>query len=277
MNAKKRFSTGISTFLFLVFSFSLAQAQVSNTQYYGADFTNEYNSKQLSSEQIKAQLYDIISRGHRSLGYDNAKEVIFGKLFLEQLSNGEYAVKDVYCLKTYTDADFGGKPTLGPGMVPKSGNILNTEHTWPQSRFTTKFSKEMQKSDLHHLYPTDSMMNNRRSNLRFGDVTKDMENLACSTVKLGTSKDNIGPVFEAPMVHKGNVARSILYFALRYKMQISPQEEATLRQWNKLDPIDDEEQKRNDSIAQEQGNRNPFIDIPDLIDQLGSFNSRGLQ
>ena len=47
--------------------------------------------------------------------------------------------------------------------------------------------------------------------------------------------------------------------------------EATLRRWNKLDPVDQAELERNDAIEKIQGNRNPFIDHPEYVDQISNF------
>ena len=44
---------------------------------------------------------------------------------------------------------------------------MNTEHTWPQSKGATGAAK----SDLHHLFPTDSKANSIRGNHPFGIVT----------------------------------------------------------------------------------------------------------
>ena len=41
-----------------------------------------------------------------------------------------------------------------------------------------------------------------------------------------------------------------------------------LQAWNKLDPPSDVEKLRNDTIQKIQGNRNPFVDYPNLVDQL---------
>ena len=42
-----------------------------------------------------------------------------------------------------------------------------------------------------------------------------------------------------------------------------------LQSWNKLDPPSNVEKLRNDTVQKIQGNRNPFVDYPELVDQLG--------
>ena len=39
-----------------------------------------------------------------------------------------------------------------------------------------------------------------------------------------------------------------------------------LLEWNRLDPVDEWEMERNNETAKIQGNRNPFIDHPELAD-----------
>lgn len=273
------------------------QAQAERKGYYGADFLKNYQNNALSNQELLQTLFKILTSGHKQttsgvdtivdscgttvmatgesctqhnvLGYDGARRLLFGKLFLQQ-NSGVYSVKDVYCEHEFTDQDFNGKPSIGPDRIPGDGSILNTEHTWPQSRFTGRFNKEMQKSDVHHLFPTDSQMNSHRSNLRFGNVIDEVEDLKCAQGKLGHQSEG-GIVFEAPDQHKGNVARAIFYFATRYQMKVSPAEEAALRTWNRQDPVDAAEMERNDNIEKIQGNRNPFIDFPDMIDHIDAF------
>lgn len=233
-------------------------------EYYGSEFYEGYQNGNLKNEQLLGTLHQILASSHKVLGYDKARRVLFGELFLEKIS-GSWAVKDVYCERTFTSQELN----IGPGKIP-DGNVINTEHTWPQSRFTSRFPKEMQKSDLHHLFPTDNEMNSRRGNMRFGDVEEPVESLKCPVAELGHG-DTGEIVFEAPPRHKGNVARALFYFATRYKMKISPTEETDLRLWNEQDPVDEAEFIRNEQIYKAQGDRNPFIDFPDLIQRIERF------
>ena len=218
-------------------SFSSVKAQ-ELPLYYGADFLKSYQDKSLTNESLKSSLFTILSGGHlktanapdkiisgcatgqsqcqqhHALGYDGARKKLFGLLFLRQSSSGAYSVKDVYCERELTDEDFGGKNNVGPDKYPTSGNVMNTEHTWPQSKFSTRFLKDMQKSDLHHLFPTDSEMNNHRANLHFGNVISIKNEQKCRGNKLGTQADG-EMVFEVPDSQKGNSARAIFYFATR--------------------------------------------------------------
>lgn len=204
------------------------------------------------------------------LGYDRARLFLMGYFYLVQVGN-QYAIKEAYCNKLYGPDEFkGSKQSPRPNYVPDN-RVINVEHTWPQSRFTGKYPQETQKSDLHHLFPTDSQLNGIRSSYPFGEVVKDKENLKCGQSRFGTSDSIRGPTFEPPDVHKGHVARALLYFALRYDMKIEPAQEASLRIWHKQFPVDAEELLRNDEIYKVQGNRNPFIDHPELVDTIADF------
>lgn len=278
-----------------------ANAYISDKQsYYGSEFLGQVQSGQLKDAALLESIFRIISEAHiktkgapdtfatncdsikleknqnciqhTSLGYDSARTHLFGKIHLEE-HNGAYVVKDVYCEKYFSDEDFGHSGNIGPGNIPTNGSILNTEHTWPQSKFTTRFPEAMQKSDIHHLYPTDSQLNSRRSSLQFGLVGKDMEKLKCAQNRLGQEVSGKGgTVFEPPAAHRGNVARAIFYFATRYKMKVGDVQEATLKKWNHEDPVDEEEMQRNNMIEDVQGNRNPYIDYPELIDRVTVFS-----
>lgn len=216
-----------------------------------------------SDSALKAELYLTVSKNHHAVGYDRAKSFLFGQLHLEKDAQG-YFVTDLYCGVHYTKG-------VGPGNLPDQ-NQLNTEHTWPQSKFVSGFPTVTQKSDLHHLFPTDSKANSTRGNFEFADVTENQNLKNCNESKSGPSVTQGGRTFfEPPTAHKGNVARALFYFSVRYKVAISDAQEEFLRRWNHLDPVDDAEIARNNEIEKLQGNRNPFIDDATLADRISNF------
>jgi endonuclease I len=142
---------------------------------------------------------------------------------------------------------------------------MNTEHGWPQSRSGGNPATE---SDLHHLFPTDPDANAERSSLRFGDVTRaDWQSGGSS---MGRSASG-STVFEPRDPMKGDIARALFYYAVVYNMDINSEEESALRRWNDADPPDERERRRNQSIANVQRDRNPFVDDPSLVDRISNF------
>ncbi len=205
---------------------------------------------------------------HLRLGYKTARRNLFGFLHLEGTSNSSYKIETHYCGEWYTNNDFPGGNSLGPMKIP-SANIVNTEHTHPQSHFTNKFSKSLQKGDLHALFPTVSSVNSTRGNEPFGEVVE-VINAPCAESALGNNKYH-ERVFEPAERVKGNVARAKFYFATRYDVKISEHEEEVLRAWHKQDPVDREEKERAQLIFEIQHVRNPYIDHPEWVDQVEDF------
>jgi deoxyribonuclease-1 len=218
----------------------------------------------LSQNELKEELFRTISINHRSFSYREARIKLFNFIHLERDQSG-YFIEGVYCLKKLY---IGGNH---PGRHIPDHTILNTEHTWPQSKFSGRFRRLVQKTDLHHLYPTFSKINSQRGNLPFADVISGRE-LFCNQSQSGQPADNgSGIYFEPPEEHKGNVARAIFYFSIRYQITIDPIQEYYLKIWHYLDPADREEEKRNDKVFSFQRNRNPFIDLPGLVSEIDDF------
>lgn len=207
--------------------------------------------------------------GHNPIGYTSARKIILGELHLERVG-GSYGIGEVYCARTYTKADFSRGPAPGPGVIVDN-TIVNIEHTWPQSRFNSRMNPGVQKCDLHHLFPTDSKLNSVRGNVKFGEVDNPSQTLPCPESHVGNIQGEGGIFFEPPDHHKGNVARALFYFSIRYQINIDPVEEKFLRKWHKEDPIDTHEVERNNRIQLVQGNRNPFIDFPELTESISDF------
>lgn len=195
--------------------------------------------------------------------YNQTRRQLFGFLHLEGYSEATYSINDIYCSRAFTNKDFPHHKNLGPNRIPLH-TVLNAEHIWPQSRFSTKRSTETQKTDLHILYPSDSKTNSQRSNHLFGEVKKSTSK-ACGTAKIGFNQNKFEINFEPPNSHKGNVARAMFYFSVRYNLPISKQRQNMFKRWSQLDPVDDFERKRNEAIFKINKTRNPFIDHPESI------------
>ncbi|MGM8215843.1 endonuclease I family protein [Bacillaceae bacterium W0354] len=140
---------------------------------------------------------------------------------------------------------------------------FNTEHVIPQSWFN---AKEPMKGDLHHLFVCEPLCNSVRSNFPFTEFASQSEH---SSNFCGSYEFNR---FE-PQHGKGEVARATFYFLLRYPNKIMEKYRRTidvelLKKWHHQFPAGKFEKHRNKAIFEIQGNRNPFIDYPNLIDQI---------
>ena len=211
-------------------------------------------------------LHRIVCRA-RVLGYTAARDSLYANI--EDPDNNDI-IADVY---------FGRTATINSRATAEAADI-NTEHSWPQSLGA---ADDPAMSDIHHLFPADETANSRRSNMPFGIVV--------DTQWVGTDSDSDGdvsvqgldadgdPVFEPRDDKKGDIARALLYFYVRYKnaptddftLENFTEEEETLIQWAEDDPPDAHESARNALVFRAQGNRNPFIDRPELVAGIGDF------
>lgn len=227
---------------------------------FNAIFGDLYDSftRNLWDENLKASLKNYVEN-HFSLGYSTARDSMFSIV-----DNYNDSIECVYTgRKIFLDHN---------SSTPRTdayNQYINTEHTFPQGLFG---KNEPMKSDLYHLYPTDVDANSKRGSYPFGSVVSQI------TYQNGGSKlgndahGNI--VFEPRDVHKGNVARSMFYFVVCYQNydNFLDSQESVLREWNRLDPVDQKEMNRNERIARMQGKRNPFIDHPQLVDRIINFS-----
>ena len=138
---------------------------------------------------------------------------------------------------------------------------FNCEHVVPQSWFA---KREPMRGDLHHLFTCEWGCNSFRGNARYHDFIDFEEKDRDECGRL------IGDDFE-PSAGKGAVARATLYFLVRYPGEVGDlghelQRDTltTLLGWHSAFPVTDWERHRNAAIETKQGNRNPFIDQPDL-------------
>lgn len=211
----------------------------------------------LYDEALKSAIKTYTSTGYIQLGYDGARDQMFATI-------------DKFFTNDTIECVYTGKRIKAVNRTEAQNQGFNTEHTYPQSYFS---ENEPMKSDLFHLYPTDGTPNSCRSNYDFNKVFT-ISGTSCNVggSKLGT--DSTGEtVYEPRDKHKGNVARSLFYFCIKYNT-VSPggfmdtKQENRLRLWNYFDTVDANERLRNTRIAAVQKVRNPFIDHPELIDRI---------
>ena len=170
------------------------------------------------------------------------------------------------------------------GSYGSEGDCYNREHSVPKSWFN-KQSPIV--SDIGHVYPTDGKVNGMRSNYPFGEVASDAPGSENGFSKWGKCKTPgySHTVFEPNDEYKGDFARTYFYFATRYKgvatsgygaevfssayPYITKWQLDMLLRWHEQDPVSQKELDRNEAVYESrQGNRNPFIDYPELVDLI---------
>lgn len=156
----------------------------------------------------------------------------------------------------------------------------NREHVYPKSRGDFGTSKGAG-TDIHSFRAEDRSVNTERSNKHMDDISGTV--VPDCPICLETSS-----AFEPPDSSKGAVARMLFYMAIRYDGDSGSNgvnlilqngypsdpagktgylgDLASLKNWNSWYPPSSEERNRNNIIQSwYQGNRNPFIDNPSLV------------
>ena len=184
--------------------------------------------------------------------------------------------------------------------VWEGGKTWQREHVWCTSHSwwgeAPSESKRHGGTDLHHLRPEIGVINGSRNNSKYGEVSNreanakyyDLEtNSTKATVETGVLYGyldgqviDVG-VFEPTDRVKGDVARIIMYLLVRYKGETTPVTNiiytsegtpeaayALLLEWHNEDPVSNFEIRRNHRTYEIQGNRNPFIDIPNYANAI---------
>ena len=170
-----------------------------------------------------------------------------------------------------------------------SANHMQREHSVPKSWWKVGNDVEYTPAytDLWNLYPSDGDANMAKSNFPLGVVEK--ASFDNGVTKVGVPAfgygGGAGSVFEPADEYKGDFARSFFYMATvyddlswvqRYDWMFTKQSYPTLSQWAydmllqwaRMDPVSQKEVVRNDAVEKSQGNRNPFVDFPELAEYI---------
>jgi endonuclease I len=288
---------------------AMAQDKVVQFTIAGGNASTYYNRVNTSSsEQLRCSLNTVI-RGHTVYPYSGSTTSTWDILEIaDEDPNNSANILDVYRNRSYTK----GSSRAGTG----SGLTYNREHTWPNSLgFGTATGNlglpHAPYTDTHMLYLSDTQYNADRGNDPYANCTlasgcgeraTEVNNGSGggSGVYPGNSNWTNGTSFQTWSKRKGDVARAVMYMAIRYEGgthtitgQNEPDLELTdnrslivgtssspaymglltdLLQWHQADPPDAAELARNQVIYSFQGNRNPFIDHPEWA-TAALFNS----
>ncbi len=267
-----------STLTMLVLAFALQLFAVNATYYTILDGR--------SGKALFDSLTTVSSTGHSPMSSYDALWTAFQTT--DKKANGK--VWDMYSNCVF---EFGTHQDKGAGSV--ECQFYNREHSIPNSWFGAEGTDEY--NDLFHLVPTDKIVNGKRANYPFGEVTS-YTYTSGNGSKLGPNDPAkvagyTGTVFEPIDEYKGDFARGYMGMVVRYaggsrtftvktEGQAIFNEDFTssggyglttfgknlLMKWHHQDPVSQKEIDRNNGIQTKQGNRNPFIDYPCLAEYL---------
>ncbi|CAA7387240.1 endonuclease [Chryseobacterium fistulae] len=255
----------------------------------------------LTGYSLKNKLHEIISRKNISWHYGDLTHYYnttdLDKYYDHGVNNTSILL-DMYSeipsgpdAYEYTNANIIGSASA-------EGQGWNREHMMPQSTF---YSNYPMYSDLFYVVPTDARINQLRSNYPYGicsTVSSHIFHTFTNTSKIGKSAipnySYTGRVYEPIDEFKGDIARSLLYFAVRYEGKLGtfkynnslnpasdtnpldgteeraydPEYIEMLIQWHQQDPVSQREKDRNNEVYAIQKNRNPFIDHPQWVNSI---------
>ena len=226
----------------------------------------------LRGTQLKEALHDLIQPNYVLAYGGGVGKTWTGFWYTDQMENMQ--VRDRYSnVVRY----------LNPDM--SAVNNMNIEHIWANSWWG--HIKNNAYCDLFNLYPADATANGRKSNNPIGIVDGTVA-FTNGVTKVGKSTsyraDSLITVWEPADQWKGDFARTYFYMATCYShmtslwttteglLTVDPSSPLLMRpwvynlmlEWAEADPLDEIEQQRCDAICEIQGNRNPFVDYPEL-------------
>ena len=235
-----------------------------------------------SGESLKNQLHDIIAP-HTQLTYSSLWNYFPQTDAYPEQVNGKLIVWDMYSDNWNTLKYFYYGGTRG----------LNREHSVPKSWWgnsgssNSDIEKFLAGTDLMHLFPSDGPANSAKSNYPLGVVDVSTFSNGVSTVGYPVTGQGGGSsrVFEPDDEYKGDFARVYFYMATCYQdytwkytymfidksssyLSLKPWAYNMLLEWAREDPVSQKEIDRNDAVYRIQGNRNPFVDDPMLMEYI---------
>ncbi len=234
-------------------------------------------------ENLKAAVKEAV-KSHRQLVYMDLPNYWQYSDVYPELVNGEKRWWEMYSDEVYLIGRFQSAKSSF------SANKMQREHSVPKSWWKVGNDVEYTPAytDMWNLYPSDGAANMAKSNYPLGIVGSN-PTFDNGVTKVGLPVYGYGGgapyVFEPDDEYKGDFARSFFYMACVYDdiswqtkyswmfvkspyPTLQPWAYEMLLQWARKDGVSQKEIIRNDAVEQSQGNRNPFIDFPELAEYI---------
>ena len=226
----------------------------------------------LEGADLKRAVSSIAARGHRPLNYRSLWDVL--------KDADRHPSRPDHVIGIYSRAAIPAQCT--EGKAPSGCELTwNREHVWPKSK-TFPRREQWAHTDAHHVAAEVVRCNSLRGNLDLG-VGGRLHPECDSRRGVGASA-----TWEPSDAAKGQVARMLMYVAVRYEGDPNgdktPDLELVTRstrdgeaalgnlcvllRWNQAFPVTQQERDRHAAVVRSQGNRNPFIERPDLAQRI---------
>lgn len=263
----------IYIFMLLTLCVAVSASAEFKTGYY-----NKMNGK--SGASLKAAAKECV-KSHQTLEYYDLPNYWQYSDVYPELVNGCKRWWDMYSDAVYLiQRGQSGKSSF-------SANRMQREHSVPKSWWKQNGSVEYTPcySDMWNLFPSDGAANQAKLNYPLGLTASASFNNGVT--KVGGAQTGYGGgsryVFEPDDEYKGDFARAYMYVATVYDdinwvvnymyrkesyPTLVPWAREMLLQWSRRDPVDQKEIDRNNVVEQYQGNRNPFVDFPELAEYI---------
>lgn len=253
-----------------------------------ADMPRDYYPNSLEGKngaELKTELHNLL-KNHTRLPYgsrDYNQIACTWTVFKKSDVRPNGKVWDMYSNNSYNFSN-GAGATKGMNIehsVPKSwwGDAYDETAT-PLTRFKYDGSY-----DLHHLTPSDTAANTAKSNYPLGEVDSPSFDNGVTKVGTGQANGRATNLFEPADEYKGDFARMYLYFVTCYQdyswkssalsmfaqnsyPTLNAYGQSLLLKWHRQDPVSQKEIDRNNAVYSFQGNRNPFIDYPNMVEYI---------
>ena len=223
-------------------------------------------------EPLKTALHKLI-KNHQQISYGSGTSSTWGAFYTTDavVENGKRRVLDMYSSEVRY---FGSKGEAVGGM--------NIEHSVAKSWWGG--TKNNAYCDLHHLNPSDQNANSQKNNYPLGELTSVRWDNGVTFVGKANIDGSSQNAYEPCDEYKGDFARTFMYMFTCYQdltweytwmnyekstyPTLKPWAVKLLLKWHKQDPVSEKEVNRNNAVYAIQGNRNPYIDYPQLADYV---------